>query len=126
MGIPYDSVLDNSRKFLESVECMVGDKARHVPRLVIDEGLRDLIEMFERWAYRTDDQGGVTSAKPEHNELSHYGDAFKYLAWVVEPSKPGISVPKDVKSHINTGEKSEVFAGSGFTFSGGWDGGRNG
>lgn len=122
VGIPYDSVLDNSRKFLESVECAVGEEVRHVPRLIVDESLRELIEMFERWAYRTDDQGGVTAAKPDHNELSHYGDSFKYLCWVVEPSRARVTAPpSDFAKNTTADPKSEVFAGSRFTFSGGWD-----
>ena len=109
-------------RFLEVVECMVGDQAVHVPRLIVDDSCRDLIEMFERWAYRTDDQGGVTSTKPAHDEFSHYGDAFKYLCWVVEPSRPGVTTPPtDLSHHTNAQPKSEVFAGEGFTFAGGWD-----
>jgi len=121
VGVPYETVLDNSRKFMEQVECMVNGQVQHVPRMIVDSSLRDLIEVFERWAYKTDDQGVVTSTKPQHDELSHYGDAFKYLCWAVEPSANPVGVPKnDAASYVIRDDHAEVSAGDGFTFDGGW------
>lgn len=82
-GTPYEDVIDNARRFMSVIECQDGE---HRPRLLVDSKLRALIGCFEGWRYRTDDEGRIVGEKPIHDEMSHWMDAFKYLAWDVSPA----------------------------------------
>lgn len=82
-GVPYEDVIDNARKFMAVIECQDGE---HRPRLVVDRKLRALIGCFEGWRYPTDDEGRIVGEKPVHDDMSHWMDAYKYLAWDVSPN----------------------------------------
>jgi hypothetical protein len=86
VGYPYETVVDNARKFFSVVECNVGGQLVHVPRVLIKSTLHRFVEILQNWTYPVDDDGNVRpDSKPHHDDLSHGGDAFKYLAWTVSP-----------------------------------------
>lgn len=81
-GIDYEVVLDNARKFMSLIECQDGE---HRPRLLVGRSLRALIQCFEGWHYRCDDEGRIVGEKPIHDPMSHWMDAYKYQAWTADP-----------------------------------------
>jgi len=77
----------------------------------VDRKLRALIACFEGWSYPTDDEGRVTgeAPKPKHDVMSHWMDAYKYLAWQVDP----LGGSPDRRGLLESGvvERDEIFAG---------------
>lgn len=121
VGKSYDTVLDNARKFQDVVQVVDGDDVIDTPLLIVSRATCPKhIDMFESWAYRTDDQGQVTSRKPVHDQYSHPGDSFKYLAWTVWPPKPAHTKPPEDVTQLTDGQ-GEVFSPrADSVYEGGW------
>lgn len=123
VGQPYDTVLDNARKFMNLVD-VTNEHGRlvKVPRMVVSRKRCPIhIAMFESASYKTDDQGEIISQKPIHDKHSHPLDSFKYGCWKEDPPAGHTVSPAEVgnmKDH--TDGEGEFFEMPAEVFEGGW------